>query len=134
MLKRTAGYGFALLVLTAACDGATGTCDTNADCSDGLICSAAGVCVDPLAPPEGEGEGEVGEGEGETGEGEGEVGEGEGEPVVPTLRVQVGPGRTRLQSERFTLTGGLVGGTAPLVVRGERFTLRPVVGGTVGGN
>lgn len=120
MLKRTAGYGFALLVLTAACDGATGTCDTNADCSDGLICSAAGVCVDPLAPPEGEGEGEVGE--------------GEGEPVVPTLRVQVGPGRTRLQSERFTLTGGLVGGTAPLVVRGERFTLRPVVGGTVGGN
>ena len=112
MQARAAGPWSAITIvlgmLTACPPGAT-TCEADSDCDGDLICNAAGTCVARAA------------------EGEGE---GEGEPARSTLAVEVGPGRQRLTSESFTLTGGPVGSAAGITVAGARFTLRPLTGAT----
>ena len=108
-------------------------CTANSDCNSDELC-VAGNCIDGGGGEgEGEGEGNEGEGEGEAGEGEGEgepgEGEGEGEAAVQRLEVDVVPALANYSGGGFTLRGGAVGTTSPLVLQGNRFTLRPAVVG-----
>lgn len=99
-----------VVVLPCACPEVR-PCASAQDCREGEACvlgqSGGGYCA-PTAP--------------------GSEGEGEGEIVLQDqLRVQVTTGVSTMRGGAYQLTGRVVSGSAPAVLRGERFSVRPLI-------
>jgi hypothetical protein len=88
-MTRLGLLGLTSVVLLASCFGNPDTlglpCTEDSACFDGLVCGAAGVCVDPstvasTSSGDGEpGDGDPGDGDGDTGDGDPEAGDGDGD-------------------------------------------------------